>query len=78
MLLTAHENGASNKTDILPTDWFADKTEDYLKLHLIPNQPALWDLDRFEDFVEERKKLLIDQFAGILYTPKTESETITE
>ncbi len=78
MLLTAHENGASNKTDILPTDWFADKTEDYLKLHLIPNQPALWELDRFEDFVEERKKLLIDQFAGILYTPKTESETITE
>jgi len=78
MLLTAHENGASNKTDILPIDWFADKTEDYLKLHLIPNQPALWELDRFEDFVEERKKLLIDQFAGILYTPKTESETITE
>ncbi|MEP0713792.1 MAG: DUF262 domain-containing HNH endonuclease family protein [Algoriphagus sp.] len=78
MLLTAHENGASNKTDILPTDWFADKSEDYLKLHLIPNQPALWELDRFEDFVEERKKLLIDQFAGILYTPKTESETITE
>lgn len=78
MLLTAHENGASNKTDILPIDWFADKTEDYLKLHLIPNQPTLWELDRFEDFVEERKKLLIDQFAGILYTPKTESETITE
>lgn len=78
MLLTAHENGASNKTDILPTYWFADKTEDYLKLHLIPNEPALWELDRFEDFIEERKKLVIDQFAGILYTPKTESEKITE
>lgn len=75
MLLTAHENGASNKTDTLPKDWFADKTKDYLKLHLIPTEPSLWELDRFEDFIEERKKLLIEQFAGILYTPKTEPET---
>jgi uncharacterized protein with ParB-like and HNH nuclease domain len=75
MLLTAHENGASNKTDILPKDWFADKNDEYLKLHLIPNEPALWELDRFEDFIEERKKLLVTQFASILYTPKTESET---
>lgn len=75
MLLTAHENGAGNKTDTLPVDWFADKEDDYLKLHLIPNEPDLWELDRFEDFIEERKKLLIEQFAGILYTPKTESET---
>lgn len=78
MLLTASENGAANKSDILPEDWFANKTPDYLKLHLIPEERDLWKLDRFEDFVEERKKLLINQFSDILYTPKTESETITK
>ncbi|WP_209329598.1 DUF262 domain-containing protein [Lunatimonas salinarum] len=78
MLLTAHENGASNKTDILPKDWFADKEEDYLKLHLIPSEPALWELDRFEDFIKERRKLLVEQFANILYVPKTETEVKTQ
>jgi len=54
MLLTAHENGAANKTDILPKDWFADKSHEYLELHLIPKDAELWELERFEDFVEER------------------------
>lgn len=74
MLLTANENGAGNKSDTLPEVWFANKTPDYLKLHLIPEQKDLWKLDRFEDFVLERKKLLVNQFADILYTPKAESE----
>ena len=76
MLLTALENGASSKTNVLPQDWFANKTEEYLNLHLIPKDQALWQLDKFEDFLEERKKLLVTQFASILYTPKI--ETITE
>jgi len=70
MLLTAHENGAASKTNILPTDWFADKSPEYLELHLIPKDAELWELDRFEDFVEERKKLLVTKFADILYTPR--------
>ncbi len=78
MLLTARENGAGNKSDSLPNVWFSNKTEDYLKMHLIPNDPSLWELDRYEDFIIERKKLLIDQFEDILYIPKTESETKVE
>ena len=70
MLLTAHENGAANKTDILPKDWFADKNPEYLELHLIPTDKEVWELERFEDFIEERKKLLITKFADIIYTPR--------
>lgn len=77
MLLKANENGAANKSDKLPKDWFADKSEEYLDLHLIPKESALWELDRFEDFLVERKKLLLNQFASILYTPTTETD-ITE
>lgn len=74
MLLTANENGASNKSDTLPHDWFANKPAEYLALHLIPSDPELWKTDHFEGFVEERKKLLIAKFADILYRPKAESE----
>ncbi|MDQ8188225.1 hypothetical protein [Pelagicoccus sp. SDUM812002] len=52
---TRQENGAGGKWDTPPEDWFADKTEDYLDLHLIPKDPGLWKLDRFEDFIDARK-----------------------
>ena len=32
MLLTAQENGAGGKTDILPEKWFADKSQEYLDM----------------------------------------------
>lgn len=73
MLLSALENGASNKTDTLPKDWFADKPEEYMDLHLIPKDPALWEIDRFEDFIEARKQLIVSKFANILYTPRREN-----
>jgi len=49
MLLTAKENGAGGKSDTPPDVWFADKPTEYLKKHLIPPDPALWQIDRFED-----------------------------
>jgi hypothetical protein len=66
MLLTASENGAGGKGDIRPDEWFKDKDEDYLNRHLIPHDPALWQLDRFEDFINERKKLIKSKFANLL------------
>ncbi len=73
MLLTADENGASGKTDIPPKEWFARsrfKSDaehgKYLDLHLIPRDPALWELDRFEDFLEARKALIQEKFAYML------------
>jgi hypothetical protein len=64
MLLTAEEN--SRKTDVLPRDWFKDKSPEYLELHLIPNDPALWELDRFEDFITEREKKIKEKFSYLL------------
>lgn len=73
MLLTAQENGAGGKTDAPPGEWFRRSRfssdaeyERYLKLHLIPNDPALWNLERFDDFVVARQRLIAKQFAFML------------
>jgi hypothetical protein len=66
MLLTMDENGARGKWDTLPEKWFAGKDEKYLDMHLIPRDPALWKLDRFEDFITARKALLQEHFKGLL------------
>jgi hypothetical protein len=66
MLLTAAENGAGGKGDASPDEWFKGKGSDYLDRHLIPHNPALWRLDRFEDFIAERKKLIRAKFAYLL------------
>ena len=67
MLLSAAENGAGGKADTPPNDWFKNKSEEYLDLHLIPKNPELWELENFERFLEERKKLILNKFKGIIY-----------
>lgn len=62
MLLTAEENGAAGKTDILPKSWFADKSDEYLQLHLIPKDRELWKIENFESFIEARNALIIEKF----------------
>lgn len=62
MLLTAVENGAGGKTDILPEIFFADKSPEYLKMHLIPKDPELWKFENFEKFIEARKALILQKF----------------
>ena len=66
MLLTAQENGASGKTNKTPEEWFADKSEEYLDLHLIPKDKMLWKMDNFEAFIEKRKELILDKFKFLL------------
>jgi len=66
MLLSREENGAGGKSDTLPEEWFAEKGQDYLEKHLIPSDPALWAMDRFEDFIETRKGLIRDHFKSLL------------
>jgi hypothetical protein len=77
MLLTAAENGSGGKSDTPPDEWFKDKDKVYLDRHIIPPDPALWKLERFEDFITERKKLIKSKFAYLLSTP-TASETIQQ
>jgi len=69
MLLTQEENGAGGKSDTLPEVWFAKRVaeeKNYLDMHLIPKDPELWKLERFDDFIAERKKLIRQQFAYLL------------
>jgi hypothetical protein len=62
MLLTAEENGAGGKSNISAEDWFQNKSDHYLELHLIPKNKELWKLDNFRDFVEARKRLIVEKF----------------
>lgn len=66
MLLTAAENGAGGKRDTPPDEWFAGKPDSYLDMHLIPKDPQLWKLERFEDFIQARKALIRERFAPLL------------
>ena len=66
MLLTREENGAGGKWDIPADKWFAGKPPEYLAKHLIPSDPELWKLDRFDDFIEARKKLIREKFKYLL------------
>jgi hypothetical protein len=66
MLLTANENGAGQKCDTPPEDWFADKDQEYLELHCIPPKKSLWKLDNYEKFIEARKQLIAEKFRYLL------------
>ena len=71
MLLTAAENGAGGKSDLPPDQWFVGRRaeDSYLEMHLIPTDRALWKLERFEDFIGERKRLIADRFKRLLVPP---------
>ena len=66
MLLTREENGAGQKADQTPEEWFADKSPQYLAMHLIPTDRRLWSMERFEDFVAERQALMRTRFEWLL------------
>lgn len=68
MLLTAQENGAGGKSDTPPDQWFADKDNNYLDMHLIPKDKSLWILDKYDDFVAAREKLILDKFSYLMVT----------
>ena len=74
MLLSKEENGAGGKSDKLPEDWFDNKDAAYFEKHLIPADRDLLKMDRFEDFIEERKKLIGDKFRWLLTSPDNPSD----
>ena len=67
MLLTRAENGAGGKSDTTPAEWFEDKDDDYLNLHLIPKDKTLWSMDRFEDFIAARMELIAVKFSWLIF-----------
>lgn len=66
MLLTQEENGAGGKGSKLPEEWFRNKSDKYLDMHLIPKDEDLWKMDNFELFLEERKKLIEEKFSYLI------------
>lgn len=66
MLLTRDENGAGGKWDTPPAQWFANKDEYYLRKHKIPLNKSLWEIDKYEEFIRERKKLILRDFDHLL------------
>lgn len=70
MLLTAEENGSGGKGDASPESWFADKDDAYLEMHLIPKDRNLWKLENFDQFIEERKKLILNKFDYMIQNEK--------
>lgn len=66
MLLSREENGAGGKRDRMPSEWFADKDDRYLEKHAIPADRTLWELERYDDFIAARKRLIKERFADIL------------
>jgi hypothetical protein len=71
MLLSREENGASGNGDTLPEEWFADKDQACLIMHLIPVDPVLWKMDRLEDFIEERRKIIRERLQSLLVLAAT-------
>ena len=66
MLLTRLENGRGGKSDTPPAEWLRDQPESFLDLHLIPRDPALWELEQFDAFVEARNRLIVEKFVWLL------------
>ena len=73
MLLTADENGFSGKCDTPPDQWFDrarfasdEEHERYLEMHLIPRDESLWNLERYDEFIEARKALIVQKFTYML------------
>ncbi len=66
MLLSRGENGPGGKSDQSPENWFTDKDDAYLDLHLIPKDKNLWQIDNFEQFLKAREDLIVDKFKYLI------------
>jgi len=55
-LLLAQEN--QEKQGKLVDKWLATRDDGFKARHLIPDDPDLWTLDRFDDFIKAREKLI--------------------
>jgi len=54
--------GSKNDKELY--DWIKNDVKnqkEYLKMHLIPNDKKLWESDNFNNFLEERGKLIVDK-----------------
>jgi hypothetical protein len=55
----------SGKGDLPLDKWLVTRSHEYLSRHLIPADNSLWCMERFEDFLVERRKLIRDRLRKI-------------
>jgi hypothetical protein len=55
-LLIDRENMQKSDSELAP--WLATRGEGFLRQHLIPDDPALWEPEAFLDFLEAREELM--------------------
>lgn len=73
MLLPANQNGAGDKSDTPPEEWFKNQSPEVLELHCIPTNRKLWQLENYPKFIEARKRLLSAKFSHLLFEDTDES-----
>lgn len=65
-LLTAKDNGFTGKSGELPETWLPKQSAAFRQQHLIPDDPELWKVDRYADFIKARQKLILEKFSAYL------------
>lgn len=70
-IIKSDEN--SGKKDRPLNEWLATRSPEFLKRHFIPPDPSLWHIERFQEFLIERRKLLR---ARLEYVFSTDDEDI--
>lgn len=65
LMLLPKEVNIDEKHDMPPDEWLAKMSEDEVREHLIPQNPTLWKLERFDDFITARQQLIVEKFNAI-------------
>jgi hypothetical protein len=68
-LLLAREN--LEKNNIPFSQWIQTRDPDFLESHLIPNDPALWDVTALPEFVVAREELIRKRLRKLTFEPTT-------
>jgi hypothetical protein len=58
-LVSRNEN--RKKSDMPFEEWIESRSDEYFKRHLIPKDPELYSVERFDDFVQARGELIVSR-----------------
>jgi hypothetical protein len=65
-LVIGNENSGKNSMPL--AQWLSTRTPEYLTRHLIPEDPSLWQIANYEQFLIERRKLIRNRLKKVFGT----------
>lgn len=74
-LITSREN--SEKSDRSLRDWRATRDPEFLKRHLIPDDTRLWHVDRYDQFLLARRRLIWNRMEELFLVRGREGQLAT-